>query len=210
MTELLSKPPKSKPGEPVWALAQLYPAQGAWTERDYLALTAQNVLVEYTDGQIEVLPMPTVRHQRIVRFLLRVLEEFTTSHGWGEVLMAPLPTRLRPSLWREPDVVLFTADQLTADGRYPTGAHLVIEVVSPDDDSVERDYGQRRTLYAEAGIPEYWIVDPQQGHVVVLTLAGSLYREHGTFRRGESVSSALLPDLRILVSDALAGGPPAV
>jgi hypothetical protein len=51
MTELSARPPKSKPGEPVWALARLYPAQGFWTERDYLALTAQNVLVEYAGLQ---------------------------------------------------------------------------------------------------------------------------------------------------------------
>lgn len=209
MTELSARPPRSKPGEPVWALARLYPAQGCWTERDYLALTAQNVLVEYTDGHIEVLPMPTVLHQRIVKYLLRTFEELARTRGLGEVLMAPLPTKLRPSVWREPDLILFTPDQLTPDGRYPTGARLVVEVVSPDEDSIERDYEQKRVLYAEAGIPEYWIVDPQQRQVVVLALSGSQYREHGTFRPGESVSSPLLRDLQIGVSDLLAGGPPA-
>ena len=206
MTELLARPPKSKPGEPVWALAQLFPAQGEWTERDYLTLTGQNLLVEYTDGQIEVLPMPRVLHQRIVKFLVQVLEGIARPRGWGEVLMAPLPTRLRQNLWREPDVIVFGPDQLTPDGRYPTGARLVVEVVSPDEESVERAYEQKRAAYAEAGIRECWIVDPQQDHVVVLKLAGSEYQEHGTFRPDEPASSASLPDLRIPVSEVLAGG----
>ncbi len=209
MTELLARPPKSKPGEPVWALAQLYPPQGAWTEHEYLALTGRPVLVEYTDGQIEVLPMPNVLHQRIVKFLVQVLESFARPRRLGEVLMAPLPMRLRQDLWREPDVLLFGPDQLTPDGRYPTGARVVVEVVSPDEDSVERDYEQKRGVYAGAGIPEYWIVDPQEGHVVVLTLAGSRYEEFGTFRSGETIASASLPGLRIPASDVLAGGVPA-
>ena len=206
MREILTKPTRSKPGEPVWALAERYPLQGAWTERDYLALTGPQVLVEYTDGQIEVLPIPNVLHQRIVRLLVRALEDFVTSRRLGEVLMAPLPMRLRQDLWREPDVIVFAPDQLTPDGRYPTGARLVVEVVSPDDDSVERDYELKRVVYAEAGIPEYWSVDPQRAHVVVLRLGGSRYEEFGTFRPGGAILSASFPELRIPASEVLVGG----
>ena len=46
--------------------------------------------------------------------------------------------------------------------------------------------------YAEAGIPEYWIVDPRVETVTVLRLAGGTYVEHGVFTRGDTATSALL------------------
>jgi Uma2 family endonuclease len=60
--------------EPAWEVALLLPAQGEWSEDDYLWLTDHTrCLVELTDGRVEVLPMPTDEHQRIVLFLYRAL-----------------------------------------------------------------------------------------------------------------------------------------
>ncbi|MFN3333532.1 MAG: Uma2 family endonuclease, partial [Caldilinea sp.] len=50
--------------EPAWEVALLFPAQGAWSEEDYLYLDT-NHLVEFSDGKIEVLPMPSDKHQAI-------------------------------------------------------------------------------------------------------------------------------------------------
>jgi hypothetical protein len=65
---------------------------------------------------------------------------------------------------------------------YWTGADLVIEVVSPDDP--QRDLVTKRSEYAQAGIPEYWIVDPQTETITVLRLEDARYVEHGVFRPG--------------------------
>ena len=54
--------------EPAWEVAFLFPAQGEWSEHEYLELDT-NHLVEFSHGQIEVLPMPSDRHQAIVGFL---------------------------------------------------------------------------------------------------------------------------------------------
>ena len=52
--------------EPAWQIARLFPAQGAWTVEEYLALTNDtNHLVEFSQGYVEVLPMPTRRHQKV-------------------------------------------------------------------------------------------------------------------------------------------------
>jgi len=58
----MSTIPTSTPGdpEPAWAIAQLFPAQGHWTEGKFLSFTESlNQLVELVDGSIEVLEMPT-------------------------------------------------------------------------------------------------------------------------------------------------------
>lgn len=193
METILSKPRNdSKAGEPVWELAKFFPAQGAWTEADYLELDrAGNKLVEFTGGFIEVLPMPTLAHQRIVKRLARELADFAEPDA-GEVLFAPLPVKLGRGKWREPDIVFVFSNHLP-NGDYPEHADLVMEVVSEGARSRERDYKRKRREYAAAGVREYWIVDPLEECITVLRLQRGRYVEHGVFDRGERAASALLP-----------------
>lgn len=194
-------PRPSQPGEPVWELARDFPLQGTWTEEDYRTLQT-NRLVELTDGCLEFLPMPTPAHQRLVRFLARSLDDFVTRQALGEVFFAPLPFRLAPGKIREPDVAFLRSGQPLDPNQLPTHADLVMEVVSGGEEARHRDLVPKRREYAEAGIPEYWIVDPERSEVLVLTLDGSTptYTEHGTFRPGESASSRLLPGFHIDVT----------
>src|SRR5271170_7194366 len=149
---------QQEPG-PAWQIATLFPDQGELSERDYLLLTERsNRLAEFTDGHIEVLPTPTMAHQRIVRYLIGLLMSLAGNRG--EVLFAPLRVRLRSGKFREPDVVFMLAEHAQRVGNeFWDGADLVMEVVSEDDPG--RDLQTKREEYAEAGIPEYWIVDPQ-------------------------------------------------
>ena len=178
--------------------ADLAPLQGLWTEQQYLRLTEQtNHLIEFADGSIEVLPIPTSRHQTI---LLLLYEQFKTAvqpTGW-KVLVAPLRLRLRPGKFREPDILLLRS---ASDPRYQDafwlGTDLVVEVVSPD--RPERDTEEKVRDYAEAGIPEYWIVNPLDETVTVLTLHE--YALHGIFHRGQRAISKLLDGFGIAVVD---------
>ena len=192
-------------GEPVWELARLFPSQGSWSEQDYLALDLGQ-LVEYSDGFIEVLPTPTLSHQRIVRYLFTLLSAFLAARRLdGEVLFAPLPVKVGKRQYREPDIVYLSAESLQAlTGEYPSGGDLVIEVVSSGKSDRERDLVDKRYDYALAGIPEYWIVDPQEEVIIVLRLEGNEYAEHGRFVTGDIATSALLPGFSASVSDVWA------
>ena len=76
-------------------LADLSALQGYWTQAQYLKLTNDgNRLIEFTDGRIEFLPMPTQRHQAILRFLFLALFPFVRDRG-GDVFFAPLRLRIR-------------------------------------------------------------------------------------------------------------------
>ena len=179
--------------------------QGGWGDDDYLWLTDHGRrLVEFTDGYLEVLPMPSREHQRIVAFL------YTTLHGYlrrtgGEVLFAPLRLRIREGKFREPDLVLLRDSEDARSGeRFWTGADLVIEVVSPDDPG--RDFVQKRADYAEAAIPEYWIVEPAAETITVLTLAGGAYMEGGVFEREAHASSKILDGFVVAVDAVLQAG----
>jgi Uma2 family endonuclease len=170
---------------------EILPAQGQWSEDAYLWLTDHTTrLIEFTDGYIEVLPMPTDAHQTIVLLLYELLVAFLRPLG-GKVLVAPLRLKIRDGKYREPDVLLVrSAHDTRRQNRFWLGADLVIEVGSPD--KPERDLVEKRGDYAEAQTPEYWIVNPQSETITVLYLEGPMYAEHGVFGRGATATSVML------------------
>ena len=178
----------------------LAPLQGRWTAEQYLLLTDQTSrLIEFTDGYVEVLPMPTDTHQVILRFVFLALYTFLQPRG-GTVLFGPLRLRVRADKFREPDILMMRdANDPRRQNRYWLGADLVVEIVSPDNP--ERDTREKRADYAEATIPEYWIVNPEDETIVVLKLEGEQYTEHGVFRRGDAATSALLTGFTLPVKD---------
>ena len=145
--------------------------------------------------------MPTRKHQIISRWLLLILLPLVQARG-GEILYAPMRLQIRPGKYREPDLLLMLdrADPRNQDAFW-LGADLVIEIVSPDDPT--RDTEAKRADYAEAGIPEYWIVNPMDETITVLRRIGARYTEHGVFHRGETATSLLLPEFIVAVSATL-------
>jgi Uma2 family endonuclease len=206
MATIPDRPSSATEPQPAWDVALLFPSQGDWSEFEYLALDT-NRLVELVDGNLEVLPMPTILHQLMVEFLFDLLRDFVSSRGLGKVFFAPLPIHIRTKTFREPDVFLIGGDGVdpTTD-RYLTAANLVMEVVSPDNESHKRDYDFKQADYAALGIPEYWIVDPQVERITVLTLDGKNYRVHGEFAAGQQATSVLLEGFAVDVSAAFAAG----
>jgi Uma2 family endonuclease len=169
----------------------LEPIQGLWTEEQYLKLTdCSRRLIEFTNGSLEVQAMPTDKHQAISQSLFLALLAYVQPLG-GRVLYAPLRILIGEGKFREPDIVLVRdAGDPRRQNRYWLGADLVVEIVSPDNP--ERDLNVKPVEYAEAGIPEYWIVNPMNETITVLTLAGSRYIAHGVFGRGQTADSVVL------------------
>ena len=155
-------------------LRELLPAQGQWSEAAYLWLTDHTSrLIEFTDGYLEVLPMPTDEHQTMLLLLYELLVAFVRPRG-GTVLVAPLRLKIRDGTYREPDIVVVrSARAPRRQNRFWLGAALVVEVVSPD--KPERDLVDKRSAYAEVQIPEYWMVSPQSETIAVLCLEGRTY-----------------------------------
>jgi len=188
-------------GSPTWEIAHLFPNQGAWTDDEYLALNS-NHLIEFSDGVLEVLPMPTEQHQVVVAFLYEMLQAFVVARNLGKVLFAPLRVRLWEGKFREPDIVFLLTEHAGRRGnKYWRGADLVIEVVSEDDP--ERDLVSKRAEYARAGISEYWIVDPRDQTITVLALDSEKggYSVAGRHASGEAAQSALLDGFSVDVSE---------
>lgn len=192
-----TEPPHAREWKDV--LEEIAPPQGEWSEEEYLVLTGHRKnLVEFTDGYLEVLPMPTDKHQAILAFLFLAFVNFIEPRG-GKVRFAPLRLRVRPGKFREPDLLLLNlASDARRQNRFWDGADLALEVVS--EDKPERDLIDKRADYAEGRIPEYWIVNPLTETITVLALRGDAYEESGVYRRGQEAASTLLAGFSVPVA----------
>jgi len=125
------------------------------------------VRYEVIRGELFVTPAPGAPHQRAVRDLCALLHGYLTTHHLGEALLAPFEVEFAADSAVQPDVLaLLDGDQphLTRKRLYgsPPPA-LVVEIVSHSSRRTDRI--QKRQLYQEACVPEYWIVDIDQRRV---------------------------------------------
>ncbi len=185
---------------PEWKdlLVELLPPQGQWSEDEYLVLTDhRNRLVEFTDGFLEVLLMPTDNHQSVLKFLFLAFYSFVEPSGTAQ--FAPLRLQIRPGKFREPDLLmLISASDPRRQNRFWLGADLALEVVS--EEKPERDLVEKRGDYAEGRVPEYWIVNPQTETITVLVLRGDAYEGAAIYRREDLAASLLLPGFSAAVA----------
>lgn len=185
--------------EPTWNIVQLFPNQGHWSETEYLDLNT-NHYIEFSQGILEILSMPSQRHQFTVAYLYRELFSFLISNNLGEVVFAPLKVKLWEGKFREPDILFMLKEhEYKRSESFWQGADLVMEVVSPDDP--KRDTEVKRFEYAKAGISEYWLVNPINETITVFTLpqSNNVYKIHGVFDKYQTASSVLLTGFQIEV-----------
>ena len=173
---------------------------------DYLALP-DDVRAELIDGELYVSPAPGTPHQRVVRELTRRMCDEVERLGAGEAFVGPLDVFLPNGDVVQPDVLVIAdaqSDALRRDGFHGAPA-LAVEVVSPSHP--ERDRFVKMWRYAQSGVAEYWIVDPEMRSVEVFRLRTDdddldRFEPAGWFRMGQTIHSEVLPGLDLSV-DAL-------
>jgi Uma2 family endonuclease len=164
------------------------------------------------NGELVAMPAESDLNQVIALYLLSVLLQFVPIQQMRRgteivVLGSRTTTRIPDLLWTGEalDQVLANSPRslITLDMPAP---RLVVELVSPGIENIERDYRYKRSEYAARGIQEYWIVDPIQAQVVVLSLVAGFYEE-AIYRQGMgAVQSQLFPGLSLTVEQILAAG----
>jgi len=175
-----------------------------WTYEDYLHFPDDGKRHEIVDGEVHVTPAPNTRHQDIVLRLAACLHQHVGDHGGGRVFVAPYDVVLSPTDVVQPDVV-FVAD---ADTHRITAANLqgpptlAVEVLS----DAHHDRVRKRRLYAQFGVVEYWLVDPEGERVEVYRLAGHQYPTPTLLEAGTVLTTELLPGLAVDVTALLGAG----
>ena len=148
---------------------------------------------EWVDGRVITEGPRSTAHQSLVLFLSTLLGVFSEESGLGEVLAGPILMWLEAQKrGREPDILFVSAAHADRFTRTHLNgpADLVVEIVSPE--SVARDRGQKFVEYEAAGIPEYWLIDPERERAEFYVLdAENRYRDAGLDGEGRYHSLVL-------------------
>ncbi len=165
-----------------------------WTLEDYLRLAPENAFVEFVRGEVLMASLVTAMHQDVVLFLSALLRAWLQHNQQGMcVLTGPAAVQILPDVVREPDVFVLPPE---AEAVLDQVLRFVIEVTSPSTRTV--DLVEKPLDDAQAGVPEYWVVDMQE-KVVMQHLPGR--GAHYTARRVARgwVASRVLPGFRVKV-----------
>lgn len=166
---------------------------------------------ELVNGELIELPAESDLNVQIAGFLFVMLSQVIPYYLLRRGTELVVSSRTITS--RYPDLMVLTGTLLaslegatrsivTLDMPAPA---LVVEMVSPGETNRERDYGEKRSEYAERGFPEYWLIDPEAGLVTVLILAGKTYTAT-EFRDGDRVISPLCKTLQLTAKQLLKAG----
>jgi Uma2 family endonuclease len=147
---------------------------------------------ELLDGELVMVPSPNVPHQGVVIDLGTLFNIFVRGNDLGRVYVAPFDVVLSDTNVVQPDVMFVSRERLgiITHANIQGAPDLVVEVRSPS--TAQRDLTIKRRLYAEHGVKEYWMVDPEARTVTVLLLRNGALEEVGIYRKGQVLSSTTL------------------
>ena len=181
------------------------PTQGVWTYDDYARLPDDGKRYEVIRGELYMSAAPRPLHQRVIFRLSYFLEAFLDEHKSGTAYGSPIDVLLPGKLGDpvQPDILFVRNERLDIVGEtYIEGSpDLAIEVLSPSNPAHDRSL--KYDLYAEAGVLEYWIVDPRQRTVEIHLLRDGAYELAGQWGVGEVARSELLDGFAVSVDEII-------
>ena len=165
--------------------------------------TDDKLRLELDDGELYVMPRPRRVHQflkdGLVAYFRNHLDSFQEPPA---VMYSELVTILsrEPRRVLVPDlaIILHEHTDIFVRGYAEGPPDIVIEILSSDRN---RDLVRKRQLYAESGVPEYWILDYRNNTVTLLELQGGQYVERGILTSDDTLTTPLLPGLDIPLAD---------
>jgi len=180
------------------------------TLEDYLNYDdGSDTRYELVAGELVAMPPENWVNDRIAMIILRALmalipPERLSCKGTEIEVTGPRATVRLPDLLvlTEELVPILEEQNCSIIWQDMPPPQLVIEIVSPGKKARDRDYRYKRSEYGAKGVPEYWIVDPIQECVTILTLVDGFY-EDTVYRRGDTLKSLTLPSLSLTVNSII-------
>lgn len=173
------------------------PSQVPFGYDDYAAMPNDGRRWELIDGEFEVNPAPSPRHQTVSRRLQFELMRSLEEPGVALVFNAPIDLILSNHQVLQPDLAIVrTARQELVTERGIEGPpDIVAEILSPSTRVL--DQRVKKGVYARFGVPEYWLVDPVGGHVEQWRLAGPEYQLEQRFDRASHLTTPSFAEVDI-------------
>ena len=136
------------------------------SEAEFLALPESHEHVELVDGEVILAPSPLPVHQILARRLVVLLSAWADSHPPAFVGLSPFDVRLGPERIVQPDLFVLLDGLPASTSPLDRAPDFVVEILSG-----KRSYDRltKRVLYSDAGVSEYWIVDPDEASVEIVS-----------------------------------------
>lgn len=167
------------------------------TAQDYRDLPEGAPRYQLIDGELHMAPAPNRSHQTVIGKLYTALDAYLATHPLGEIYLAPFDVYLTDLDVYQPDLSFFSTARcacLAEDGAH--GApDLVVEVLSPA--TARFDLGPKKSIYARAGVREYWVADPATRQLRRFDLTVDAALPAQTLSAADTLTSPLLPGLAI-------------
>lgn len=159
---------------------------------------------ELIDGELYMVPSPSVYHQLVQGNLVHLFKAFLNQHPLGVLLQAPLDVVLDQSMVLQPDLCFIGRDRehIVTEANIQGAPDLVVEILSPG--TLERDRLVKRDLYARHGVCEYWMVDPVGRCIEVLRRNEQGFQPVGVYFFEDRIASGLLPGFSVSVQEIFA------
>ncbi|MEW6002723.1 MAG: Uma2 family endonuclease [Nitrospirota bacterium] len=167
-----------------------------YTFEDYLK-TPEDKRYELIEGELIMTPSPVPYHQWISKNIGYELEKFVREKNLGKVFYAPCDVYLDNENVIQPDILFISKERLDIIGEKNIQAapDLVIEILS--ETSAYRDLVKKKRLYAQFGVKEYWIVDPEEKTAEIYSLKDNTFILTKSFTEKDSLESPLLSAIEI-------------
>ncbi|NUO83422.1 Uma2 family endonuclease [candidate division KSB1 bacterium] len=179
-----------------------WPPQGKWTYEDYLRLPDDGMIYEIIKGELYMSPAPEPIHQESSGEIFAAFRDYGKKHDAGKAYYAPIDVIL-PGLTApvQPDVLFIIKDRLhiVKKGRLEGPPDIMVEILSPWN--WYRDRSEKFSVYAEAGVREYWIVDPKARTIEIFVSREGSYELIGKHGVGATVRSEVLPGFEVKVEE---------
>jgi Uma2 family endonuclease len=148
---------------------------------------------ELIHGEVHLSPSRSTKHQLILGNISGSLGNYVRSARLGVLFLAPLDVCLNPDTALQPDLIFISAERVgIVQENFVAGApDLAVEVLSQS--TAVYDRATKVSLYAEAGVPEVWLIDPQVKTVEILRLQGRKYFVEATLAGDQVLTSNLFP-----------------
>jgi len=163
-----------------------------WTFSELTAkLSESNIPTELWDGELIMSPAPAPSHQDIVLNFASLLRSFVIRKKLGKVFVSPIDVVLSQRRVVQPDVIFISTARASLIKEVIRGApDLVAEVVSAG--SWKRDRVEKRGLYEQFGVSEYWIIDPEAQTIEVFALGRTGFKLHSRTGQANEVAVSKL------------------
>ena len=137
----------------------------------------EGTLAQIINNNLVMNPVPDFEHQDIVSELVYQLRACVKEKNLGKVVVAPVDVYLNAENVYQPDILFLSNERmhLVKKGKVRGAPDLIIEVLSPG--TKKFDETVKKNVYEQAGVREYWIVDPITKKVLGYQLAGNTYTE---------------------------------